>query len=213
MPFQKDNVPWNKGRLWTEQELEKISVGVKASNLTRIPNISKAKTGKHYPKLSEAKLGLSAPYKGLVKSAEHCRNISLSKMGKPSWNKGVVGYRNRPYPQSFYDSRGKCLVISKPTNPEIELGRLIEIACPGQYTYTGNGSLIIQGICPDYANVNGQKKVIEMFGNYWHSEGSDSERIEKFKLLGFDCLVIWQSDLVEKTREELISTIQKFNER
>lgn len=217
----KGGVPWNKGKTKEEypqlarspETLQKMSIGIRASNPTRIPNLSKSRLGRHFPKLSQAKKGLSSPYIGLKRTPEHCRNISLAKKGKRPWNYGVTGYHNKPYPQSFYDSRWKGLVTQKPNKSEIKLGELIEIACPKEYSYTGNGSFIIQRCCPDFSNTNGQKKVIEMYGDYWHSAGSDKNRIEKFKSFGYDCLVIWESELKEKPESELITKISEFNRR
>ncbi len=56
----------------------------------------------------------------------------------------------------------------RPTKAEFDLNVLIELACPKQYKYTGNGQVIIGGMSPDFTNTNGQKKVIEMFGDHWH---------------------------------------------
>ncbi len=38
-------------------------------------------------------------------------------------------------------------------------------------------------------------------------------RINKFKKYGFDCLVIWESQLVNSMVDELILKIQAFNQR
>ncbi len=216
MSGKKGTIPWNKGLVgvsWNTGLTKETN-----SKLAEIAlKISKVRIGKHYPKLSEAKMGMSAPYIGLERTAEHCRNISLAKKGKPTWNKGVIGYHTTGHPQSYYDSRARSLaatrhaVLIKPTRPEIELGKLIEVACPEEYRYTGDFSFTIMRICPDYTNINGQKKVIEMFGDYWHSKNSDKGRIEKFKTFGYDCLVIWQSELKSKSKDELVALIQDFN--
>lgn len=103
--------------------------------------------------------------------------------------------------------------LTKPNKIETRLLGLIEKACPNEYTYTGNGKMIINSMIPDFTNRNGQKKVIELFGNYWHKPGSEAPRIVAFKEMGWDCLVLWESDIKLKRKEqELVSVIKAFNE-
>lgn len=168
--------------------------GVKLSDETR-SKLSQCKMGRKFPKLSQAKIG-SVP-----------------------WNKGITGYHTSGHPQSYFDSRTRCLTAAwaklnqhvKPTKPEIELGTIIDEACPREYRYTGNFSFMIGRYCPDYTNVNGQKKVIEMFGNYWHPIDSVQDRIDKFKEFGYECLIIWESQLKEMSRSELVDLVRIFN--
>ena len=224
----RDGIPWNKGL--TKEIDPRVTKNHVAWNegLTKDTDprladvalkISKARIGKHYPKLSEAKLGVKNPKLSEARLGKEYPKLSEVKKGKPTWNKGITGYHTTGHPQSYYDSRARSLaatrhaVLIKPTRPEIELGNLIESACPGEYRYTGDFSFIVMGICPDYVNTNGQKKVIEMFGDHWHSEGSDKDRIEKFKAFGYDCLVIWQSELKSKSKDELVAQIHEFNGR
>jgi len=53
-----------------------------------------------------------------------------------------------------------------PTSPELCLGGLLDKHFPGEWRYTGNGDTLIGGKSPDFLNVNGQKAVIELFGDY-----------------------------------------------
>jgi len=95
---------------------------------------------------------------------------------------------------------------------ELKLGSLISIACPREYKYTGNGKVIINGLCPDYTNRNGKKKVIEVFGDYWHNGENPQIKIDKYSEFGFDCLVIWEHELKEKSELELVKIIKEFND-
>jgi len=97
----------------------------------------------------------------------------------------------------------------RPTRPEVLLDELIEKACPKEYIYTGDGMVIVCGLSPDFLNINGQKKVVELFGNHWHEEDEEEARIKKFKDFGFDCLVIWESDL--KDPETVMEKVRNFN--
>ena len=91
----------------------------------------------------------------------------------------------------------------------------------GEYKYTGDGDYIIGGMCPDFSNINGQKKVIELYGDYWHSEEvrelslkeEEQRKITKYTEHGFACLVIWERELKSKTTAELVNIIKAFNNK
>jgi G:T-mismatch repair DNA endonuclease (very short patch repair protein) len=71
---------------------------------------------------------------------------------------------------------------------------LINSICPNEWKWVGNGEVIIGGKCPDFIN-NGQNKLIEFFGDYWHKNDDAVEKIELFKKFGYDTLIIWESEL------------------
>lgn len=75
------------------------------------------------------------------------------------------------------------------------------------YKYVGDGALIIYGLNPDFINYNGQKKIIEFFGHYWHQDREDTPyertevgRKEVFSRLGYETLIIWDYELQDKTK-------------
>jgi len=89
----------------------------------------------------------------------------------------------------------------QPNKKEILLNNLLqELSLP--YRYVGNGQFILGGKCPDFLNVNGQKKLIELFGDYWHKGENPQVRIDYFKQYGFDTLVIWECELTEPSKLE-----------
>ncbi len=77
------------------------------------------------------------------------------------------------------------------------------------YKYVGNGEVIIGFKNPDFINVNGEKKVIELYGDYWHRNDNPQDRIDHFKKYGFDCLVIWEREL--KNKDSLLIKLKEFN--
>jgi G:T-mismatch repair DNA endonuclease (very short patch repair protein) len=107
----------------------------------------------------------------------------------------------------------------KPTKPEILLNSILQQLFPNQYKYVGDGQVIIGGKCPDFININGQKKIIELFGDYWHSKKitgrtklkEERQRIKHFSRYGYQTLIIWESEL--KDIDRLIKRIIKFNKR
>jgi hypothetical protein len=65
--------------------------------------------------------------------------------------------------------------------------------------YVGDGAWwrrLPNGIAknPDF-KVTGQKKVIEVFGEYWHDAAEAEMIIEMFHRIGYECLVLWESNI------------------
>jgi G:T-mismatch repair DNA endonuclease (very short patch repair protein) len=62
--------------------------------------------------------------------------------------------------------------------------------------------------------VNGQKKLIELFGDYWHNkkhfpQSNDEQSLSQhYKKYGFKCLIIWEKEL--KNSEKVIQKIREF---
>jgi len=134
---------------------------------------------------------------------------------KPWLSKQLSDYWSSLTPQQRNEEMMRRIETSKrkPNKIEVEFLKIILQACPNEYIYVGDYSMIIGGKCPDYMNVNGKKKLIELFGDYWHEKGSEWKRIEHFSCFGFDCLVIWESELKTKPKEEIVSKIRNFNDK
>lgn len=93
----------------------------------------------------------------------------------------------------------------KPTKPELFLNKVLQTLFRGQYKYVGDFSHFIGEKNPDFISTNGNKKVIEMFGNHWHSEeitgfakhAEQARRERHFARHGYDCLVVWENELFD----------------
>lgn len=87
------------------------------------------------------------------------------------------------------------------------------------YKFTGDFSFTIDGLNPDFTNYNGQKKVIDHFGTYWHGQektGRTKKQEEQFRRkryakFGYRPLFIWENEL--KNPDNLLEKIINFNER
>lgn len=228
----------HRSEKWKGEHAIKVSRALKGRPKTKehIEALRRSRTGLHYnfgPKSEKHKKALSESRK---------RGFVEGKL--VSWNKGMNGYHNKkPYPPSHRNSKARTNISNgilkwykemsvekkqqmfrnqtkalhiRPNKCEIYLGKLIEIACPKQYIYTGDGSLMISGYAPDYTNIDGQKKVIEMFGNYWHGDmtadwkGTELGRMMLFNYFGFKCLIVWEKEL--KFEDEVLVRIKKFND-
>lgn len=157
---------------------------------------------------------------------------SLYKRGiLKSWNKGFTKEnlpillkvselgKKRFLNEEWLKKYKKTLNI-RPNKPEILLSNLLS-SNNLQYKYVGDYNFWINGKNPDFVNINGQKKIIELFGDYWHNthhrkNKKHSEdyynpelRKEHFKKSGFDCLIIWESEL--KNPSQVIQKIREFD--
>jgi len=92
---------------------------------------------------------------------------------------------------------------------EIKLENILDEILLNEYKYVGDGQFFLGGHCPDFLNVNGKKKLIELYGDYWHRNDNPQDRIDFFKKYGFDTLVLWESEL--KDISKIKNKILEFN--
>lgn len=106
-----------------------------------------------------------------------------------------------------------------PNKAELKLDTLIQKMFPGEYCFTGNGSFIIDGLNPDWTNINGQKKLIELFGEHVHHTKKAFIKVPKrstyrgrkkaFAKFGYKTLIIWWSEL--KDMDFVASKLEAFH--
>lgn len=95
-----------------------------------------------------------------------------------------------------------------PNKQEVFIGELLNKMYPGEWKFTGDLSFIINGKCPDFTNCNGQKKLIEFFGDYWHKGDNAEDRAAVFAPFGYETLVIWEHEL--KDIDSVKDRIERF---
>ncbi|GAI85754.1 unnamed protein product, partial [marine sediment metagenome] len=154
--------------------------------------------------------------KGKRRSKETRARISASLTGKSLPNEVKVKLRDAMLKKCqdpvFIAARMLAQGI-KPNKAEFYLQSVLNKHFPGEWGYVGDGQLIIGGKCPDFANVNGRKEVIELFGNYWHNSSKfpnrldQEEMIEHYRRYGFLCFVVWEEEL-DGDEEALIEHIK-----
>lgn len=83
----------------------------------------------------------------------------------------------------------------KQNKTEKRLDNILNNLYPGEYKFVGDGQIVINGKVPDFINVNGQKKIIELFGDYWHRNDTPEDRAKIFEPFGYQTLVIWEHEL------------------
>ena len=85
------------------------------------------------------------------------------------------------------------------------------------FKYVGDGSFLIGKCCPDFISTDESNRVIEVFGDYWHTIKNRTEmtseegRVNGFKKLGYDCLVLWYSKIKHLSDEKIYNIIINWN--
>jgi len=117
--------------------------------------------------------------------------------------KDVVDAVKQKWKDPIYKARRlkQMLQFKVPTRPEqkvIDICKRFELP----FTFVGNGKLIIDGFNPDFVNTNGEKSLIEVFGDYWHNRADWKERDERrfrvYSKYGYKTLVLWEHELVSR---------------
>lgn len=164
-----------------------------------------------------------------MKRPEVRAKLSASKLGKPHpYARGDKNPSKRPEVRAKLRASSeklwqdpeyvkKVMKKSKPNKPEKFLDKLFQKLFPNQIKYIGDGKdedSIIAGKCPDFTFIDGQKKIIEFFGDYWHgeertgvsNEQHEQERIDLFAQKGYQTLIIWEHELkdIEKLTERIL---------
>ena len=109
----------------------------------------------------------------------------------------------------------------KPNKPEKLIYNLLQNILPNEYILNIKGHVVIDGKVPDFININGQKKLIEFNGCYFHhcpicSPNSKinglkeaEKRTKLFKKYGYETLVVWEHELEDM--EAVTNKILEFH--
>jgi G:T-mismatch repair DNA endonuclease (very short patch repair protein) len=160
-------------------------------------------------RLSEKHTGLKQSPETVAKRIAKVRGRKNSDEVKAKMSEGKKrNWRDPAYRQKTVTAWIKASNI-RPTQPELRLKELLDRLYPNEYEYTGgNHEKVIAGLCPDFVHSNGNRKVIEVFGDFWHGEiitGHSKEeevrqRMARYKEAGFGCLIIWEHELKNEAR-------------
>jgi hypothetical protein len=110
---------------------------------------------------------------------------------------------------SKYIAKQKKARHIKPNNLEKQFGKVLQTLLPEEYKFVGDWSFVIEGKNPDFININGQKKIIEVYGDYWYKDDNPQDRIDLFAKYGYQTLVIWEHEL--KDISSVANKVEEFN--
>jgi len=237
----------NKGKrlsLETRAKISASNIGRQFSPETRA-KISASNKGKKHS--TESKTKMSIAHKGIIPFAkgeyhhdiDTRARISAAKKVQPSPRKGIPLTSEAKARRFTPETRAKISAFQKgrhhspehiarnfasqnhkQTKPEKSIETLLNELYPNEYKYVGSsGSIVLNHCMPDFININGQKKIIEVFGDYWHGiertgktkVEEETQRINKYATIGFDCLVIWEHEI--KSANDLQQRIEIFHSK
>ena len=200
------------GRIYREEWKRSLSLSL----------TGKKKSRESVEKSRQANLGRSSPLKGKTyeeiygdRALEQRRKVGLGGVGKKKpFSPAAIERRKiqKIYKLLWQDPEYIRKVLKglqvRPTNAEKRLELILNEIAP-DFQYNGDFSLgiTIGGKIPDFINTNGEKQIIEMFGDYWHKPIEEQLRKEVFKEYGYDCLVVWENELEHEV--ELVNKIKE----
>lgn len=102
----------------------------------------------------------------------------------------------------------------KPNKPEQIVKTILDKIDPNKWRFVGDGKTEIEnskhsigGKFPDFWN--GDHKLVELYGDYWHRGENPQDRIDLFDRYGYRCLIIWEREL-KKQPEQVLGRLIEF---
>lgn len=194
---RKGRIPWNKGLVGVQVGWNK---GLTKETSEGLAMVSEKLTG--ITRSEETRDKVAVANFGKVLTEEHKQSIRVGVLN--SWENKTEEERNTWV--ANIRKANQC----RPNGSETRLFSAIENLYPHDWKYVGGGDVVIGGRIPDFINVNGQKKIIELFGDYWHRGENPQDRIDIFKPYGYETLVIWEHELQDIEKVKL--KIKEFND-
>ncbi len=210
-----------RGKHHTEETKAKIGQSLKGRHLTEETRakLSQARKGKSYRlgtrHSAETKAALSQAATGRYPSEKTRKLLSeglVTRYENPEARRKLSESLRKLFADPEYRERAiKVMRLGlhlKPNKAELRLLYILDKYFPGEWAYVGDGELIIGGKNPDFANIDGKKQLIELFGSYWHDIFDVAKRTEHFRSYGFRTVVIWEDELNDETR--VVRKIKRF---
>ena len=83
--------------------------------------------------------------------------------------------------------------LAAPNKLETAVQAFLNEWFPGSWVYN-DGAVILDRLVPDFVCVKHQHLLLEVFGDYWHAGEDPDERKDRYARLGYDCVVVWESE-------------------
>ncbi len=194
----------NRKRIISDASRKKSSLRMKGNKNPFYNKTHSKETKKHISDLAKKRTGSKNPFYGKQHSEETKEKLRKFHTGLKQTDEQIK-------------KRLQCRKNRVAPNKKEKL--LIELFKDNKlpYKFVGDGEIIIGRLNPDFINVNGQKKLIELFGNYWHNPKhfpnviTEKERKKSFKKYGFETLVIWEKEL--NNPKKVLEKVRGFNNK
>lgn len=217
-PFPKGNIPYNQRIFITKEELEQLYLTEKLGTRAIAKKIG-VKTHKTVVDLLKK---YDIPPRGGVFVKGHM--LWDNEKSKSALRTSNARYWQDPIYREKMIANNIRNLNNIQTKPEKKLQIILDKHFPDEFKYNGNleQGVMLAGLVPDFINVNGKKQVIEVFGDYWHNlpnmpfYSTEYGRKHIFSKLGYDCMVLWEHELVgnkcgeKMTEDDLVKRIGGF---
>lgn len=225
-------IPWNRGIPWPPKITQKISEANRGKQRTLEfrQNQSKRLRGEQNPSKRpkvRQKISLKLSKEWNEHTCLFCGNV----FKRPPYQLERARFCSRQCLGRYriyrinndekLSKRRLAALQKKPTKPEARIINILNKFGISEYKYVGDGAVKLAGLYPDFINVNGAKKIIEVFGRVYHDptksygrmlRPSSQEPYRKaiYASLGFDCLVLWDDEMEKLSDEEIADIIRDF---
>ena len=155
------------------------------------------------PISEETRERLRVSHTGYKHTPEQTRKIAEGNTGKKVSAESVERIREAvrltwaTYSDKDKSERVRVLLSAAANRPnKVETTLLLLLwSISLDWTYTGDGSFLVGGKSPDYWN--GDHRLIELFGDFWHKDDNPNDRIALFAEFGYQCIVIWEHEIYD----------------
>jgi len=193
MKYSEGNIPWVRGK--TKE---------------RYPQLSNGGNKKGYTPWNKGKKGVQVAWnKGLTKMMDPRIKCNRKGCHHTQETKNTIATKCRERSLELWQDpvyAKKVLHRRTPSGPEKTF-----MGVGTQYRFVGNGQLVIGGKNPDFISIKDDYKLIEIWGEHFKLGRNPQDLIDFYKVRGYDCLVIWASEL--KHPEQVLVRIQEFEGR
>ena len=147
----------------------------------------------------ESKVKISKALKGKPLSEKNKKGISKALKGRVftrAWKKKLSISAKKKFQDPIFLKKYKKSMAIKPNSIEKIISELVN---EYGYKYVGDYSIWVDGKNPDFIKEK-DKKIIEVFGDYWHKKDDEYIRYVHFKKNGYKLLVIWEHEIYENLK-------------
>lgn len=139
------------------------------------------------------------------------KKAAMARTGVPPWNIGTPLREQLHITFDEWCRRKTEGELRMPNKLEQLIITIIQrYKCP--FKYVGDGKIWINGKNPDFINYNGEKQLIEIFGDYWHDKDDEAIRSLHFLQYGFKTLILWEHEINQLSEKEIFTKIKEFTE-
>lgn len=202
--FKTGCVPWNKDKqgVYSEEMLKWMSEVM----IGRFAGEKHPFYGKHHTE--EAKR---------INGEKHLGNSHSEEVKKVILEASKRNWRDPEFIKKWVKG-----VHAQPNKPESKVDQILQKHFPDEWKYNGDFScgVTVDGMIPDFVNVNGKKMVIEVFGEVFHDpdktfrksipwKQQEFGRISTYSQFGYGCVIFWDYELKDDAENLIVNRLKE----